>query len=322
MSTPSPRLNRELVRTACLAPSVNNTQPWFWRLPADDVVELYADRSRQLVATDPAGRDLALSCGAALHHLLVAARAFGVNAHATPFPQPDAPDLLAVVRLTAGELTEEGPELLAAIENRRTDRRGSSDWPVPAERLERMARDVSGDRVRVVVLSDRSEALRTEELIAVARGRHRVEPAVAEEQDAWVERGGDDGVPSRVAVSPGVGGPSRPPNRYARREHPRDPRSEHGDALVAIGTADDDAAGWLDAGSALSALWLDATRAGMALTPSTEVVELDETRRLLRREVLHDALHPQVVARIGWPAAAHAPAPSTPRRPLEDVVRS
>ncbi|MGA8247010.1 MAG: hypothetical protein WB797_08900, partial [Nocardioides sp.] len=135
MSTPSPRLTRELVRTACLAPSVNNTQPWFWRLPADDVVELYADRDRQLVAADPRGRGLVLSCGAALHHLLVAARAFGVDARAVPLPRPDQPDLLATVRLTAGEVTEEGPELLAALENRRTDRRGSSDWPVPPERL-------------------------------------------------------------------------------------------------------------------------------------------------------------------------------------------
>jgi nitroreductase len=321
MSNPSLRLTRELVQTACLAPSVNNTQPWSWRLPDDDVVELYADRDRQLVAADPAGRDLVLSCGAALHHLLVAARAFGVNADATEFPRPDEPDLLAVVRLSPGEVTDEGPELLAALENRRTDRRGSSDWPVPAERLERMAHDVSGTGVRVVVLSDRAEALRAEELIAAAHGRQRVDPAVAEEQDAWVERGGEDGVPSRVAVPPGAGGPNRPPSRYARREHPRDPRGEHGDVLVAIGTVDDDAAAWLGAGSALSALWLEATRAGMALTPTTEVVELDATRRLLRREVLHDALYPQVVARIGWPAAAHAPAPSTPRRPLEDVIR-
>ena len=321
MTTPSPRLTHELVRTACLAPSVNNTQPWSWRLPADDVVELYADRDRQLVAADPAGRDLVLSCGAALHHLLVAATAFGLNAEASWFPQPDEPDLLAVVRLSPGEVTDEGPELLAALENRRTDRRGSSDWPVPAERLERMARGASADVVRVVVLSDSADALRTEELIAAAHVRRRVDPVVAEEQDAWVERGGDDGVPSRVAVPPGVGGPNRPPSRYARREHPRDPREEHGDVLVAIGTVDDDAAAWLGAGSALSALWLDATRGGMALTPSTEVVELDERRRLLRREVLHDALHPQVVARIGWPAAAHAPAPTTPRRPLEDVIR-
>ena len=80
MSTPTPRLTRELVRTACLAPSVNNSQPWYFRLPADDLVELYADRERQLTGIDPSGRDLVLSCGAALHHLVAGAGAFGLRA--------------------------------------------------------------------------------------------------------------------------------------------------------------------------------------------------------------------------------------------------
>lgn len=321
MSTPSPRLSRELVRTACLAPSVNNSQPWFWRLPSDDVVELYADRGRQLAATDPLGRDLVLSCGAALHHLMVAAQAFGLTAEASRLPRPDEPDLLAVVRLSSGEVTDEGPELLAALENRRTDRRGASDWPVPLERLEQMAQHAGDDGVRILVLSDPADELRTEELIAAARGSHRVDPAVAQEQDAWVERGGDDGIPARVAVPPWLDGPNRPPSRYARREQPRDPQAEHGDLLVAIGTPEDDEAGWLAAGVALSALWLGVTRNGMALTPTTEVIEVDATRRLLRREVFDDAVHPQVVVRIGWPHAVHAPAPLTPRRPLEDVIR-
>ena len=64
------------VEHALRAPSVHNTQPWRWRIdPADGVVELHADRGRQLTATDPDGRDLLISCGAALGHLAVALRA-------------------------------------------------------------------------------------------------------------------------------------------------------------------------------------------------------------------------------------------------------
>ena len=44
----------EAVGHALRAPSVHNTQPWRWRIDtADGVVELYADRGRQLSATDP-----------------------------------------------------------------------------------------------------------------------------------------------------------------------------------------------------------------------------------------------------------------------------
>ena len=83
----------------------------------------------------------------------------------------------------------------------------------------------------------------------------------------------------------------------------------------AIGTVDDDAAAWLGAGTALSALWLEATRGGMALTPTTEVVELDETRALLRREVLHDALHPQVAGPDRL--AGGRPCAGDPRLPVD-----
>jgi len=63
----------EAVEHALRAPSVHNTQPWRWLVDGTDgVVELYADLNRHLTATDPDRRDLLISCGAALDHLVVA----------------------------------------------------------------------------------------------------------------------------------------------------------------------------------------------------------------------------------------------------------
>jgi len=64
---------------ALQAPSVLNTQPWRWRIDAD-VLELHADRDRQLAVADPDGRLLLLSCGAALHHARLAMAAAGWSA--------------------------------------------------------------------------------------------------------------------------------------------------------------------------------------------------------------------------------------------------
>src|SRR5690242_4716936 len=61
---------------AVLAPSSHNTQPWRFAL-REDSVEVYADRSRALRVVDPDGRELAISCGAALFHLRLAMRALG-----------------------------------------------------------------------------------------------------------------------------------------------------------------------------------------------------------------------------------------------------
>jgi len=75
----------ELLRYAGRAPSVHNTQPWFWCVDGDRVT-LFADREKQLEHADPDGRDLVLSCGAALHHLGVAATAAGWEARIDRMP--------------------------------------------------------------------------------------------------------------------------------------------------------------------------------------------------------------------------------------------
>ncbi len=43
----------------------------------DDAVELFADRTRALPIIDPDDRELMISCGAALFHLLIAIWHFG-----------------------------------------------------------------------------------------------------------------------------------------------------------------------------------------------------------------------------------------------------
>jgi nitroreductase len=95
--TPAERLYF-LLNYAVLAPSVHNTQPWRFQI-TDNVVDLYADRTRTLEATDPSGRERTISCGAALLYLRIAIRYFGFTATVQPFPDPAMPHLLARVTL-------------------------------------------------------------------------------------------------------------------------------------------------------------------------------------------------------------------------------
>jgi len=86
LSNPRPPYE-EMVGFATRAPSVHNTQPWLWRTSPEGL-ELFADWSRQLSRADPDGRDVLVSCGAALHHLQVAAAALGWTAHVKHAPDP------------------------------------------------------------------------------------------------------------------------------------------------------------------------------------------------------------------------------------------
>lgn len=90
---------------------------------------------------------------------------------------------------------------------------------------------------------------------------------------------------------------------------------------MVVFTARDDERAWLGSGMALSALWLAATRQGLAVAPQTHVIEDPRLRAQLRRQVFDDLGWPQVLLRVGWPQARLQPPPRTPRRPLAEVLR-
>ena len=64
------------VALACRAPSLHNSQPWRWVVGRFGL-SLFSDPDRLLPATDDFGRQMVISCGAALNHLEVAFAAQG-----------------------------------------------------------------------------------------------------------------------------------------------------------------------------------------------------------------------------------------------------
>src|SRR6266498_681514 len=80
-----------LVATAGRAPSVHNTQPWWFRV-AGTSIELHADPRRRLPFADPDGREMLISCGAALFGLRLAVRELGHRAPMQVLPNPGQPD--------------------------------------------------------------------------------------------------------------------------------------------------------------------------------------------------------------------------------------
>lgn len=320
MTSPSIPLARELVGTACCAPSVHNTQPWSWRIVDATTIEQRADRSRQLAFTDPGGRDLALSCGAALHHLTVAADAFGLVADVTLLPDGSDPDLLARVLVSVGRSTEAAVRLMDALENRTTDRRGFTSWEVPPARLAHLAEAAAGWGAHAMPITDPGHVHRTLELIEKAHVAQDADPRYAAEQESWTgfgsAEGPHDGVPAANAVPHPEAGLSAPTNRF----DPRTLAAGRFEGLLAVCTARDDQRSWLQAGMTMSAVWLQATMDGLAVLPSSQVVEVEATRRLLEHEVFADLARPQIVLGIGWPTHSHRPTSRSPRRSLEEVL--
>jgi hypothetical protein len=316
---------RDLVTLACRAPSVHNTQPWLWVLERDGV-SLFADHRRQLEHADPDGRDLILSCGAALHHLNVAAAALGWHASIRRLPNPYNDAQLANVTFERQPVDQDAVRTLELLRRRRTDRRRPAPTPVARDDLEHVLAAVG--RFGVVAFAVVSTRARTGvfRLLAEADAAQRRDPAYLEEISAWVDRGRDEGIPSTNLLQhpPAVGdhgASTRFPSGLLEDELALG-SSENGGlpALVALCTSSDDVASRLRAGEALSGALLAGERRGLALVPLSQATEVDPVRVLLQEELLEDAAHPQILIRIGLPGGKRKPLPLTRRRPVAEIL--
>src|SRR6201997_710974 len=122
VKTPEPEVIRDAVLLASRAPSLHNSQPWRWVVEGAKM-HLWADPRRMMPATDRAGRELTLSCGAILDHLRVAMAAAGWDTAVERFPDPHDPDHLATLSFISKEaVTDADRQRADAILRRRTDR--------------------------------------------------------------------------------------------------------------------------------------------------------------------------------------------------------
>jgi nitroreductase len=311
---------RRAIALATRAPSVHNTQPWQWRVGAGSV-HLFADWTRHVPATDPDGRDLMISCGAALHHLRATLAAFGWSTAVHRIPNPADPTHLAAIELSPHEPSVADISLAAAIERRRTDRRRMSSWPVPAGDLRLIAEQVAHEGALAVPVIDPGARFRLSSAIAQAAVIQESNPDYVVEMAIWSGRGrGDgDGVPAAaIPVAPSDVHMRRFPNGVLAESSAK--RYDEQTVLVVIATSSDDPLSRLRAGEGASAALLTATTLGLATCPLSQPLEIADTRRMVRDDVLDGAAVPQLVVRLGWAPTSAAPIPRSPRRGLDEVV--
>ena len=122
-TVPDANVIKIAVDLACRAPSLHNSQPWRWHY-ASGRLDLFGDRSRLLGEADPSGRQLAISCGAALHHLEIAMTSLRWRSEVTILPLREPPGPLASLLFHRDAHPHSHDfDLLTAIRRRRSDRR-------------------------------------------------------------------------------------------------------------------------------------------------------------------------------------------------------
>jgi hypothetical protein len=309
-----------LVSTAGRAPSVHNTQPWRF-VPAGDAVELHADRSRGLPHADPAGRELLISCGAALFGLRLGVRRLGYLPVTEVFPAAAEHDLLARVRF--GAPAPMGPrerEMLAAITHRHTHRGPFTGDPLPPGLLAGLQHDAVAEDATLVLL-DRPGYQQLAELVAAADRQQREHPVMRAELRRWT-RPADSQAHDGVPVNAFAASPQRPPGALTMRDFDLGRgwgQLEDGGcspaATAVLITTGDDRADWLAAGQALNRLLVHAASKWVFASMHTQPLESVPLRAEIRARLALPGA-PQMLLQFGRADSAQ----STARRPAKELL--
>ena len=308
-----------LLAAATAAPSVHNSQPWRFAV-AGRQVSLFADPRRQLGGVDAEGRQLLISCGAALFNLRLAARHLGVEPRIRLLPDPARPTLVAQVSL-AGRPVARGlsERLYEAIQLRHTNRYPFEDGPVAVGAIAAMIKAARLEGADLLVPQEEAERGRLAELVRAAEEARDADPSLAAEAALWtgVDSERRDGVPG-YALGPLSDDPGATV-RDLRRGAPVAERPvasfEPHPVLAILFTSEDDHASWVRAGVALQRVLLSATLYGLAASFVNQALEVPDTRRQVL-EGLAARGYPQMLMRLG----RGVPVPATPRLPLHEIA--
>ncbi|HJT96074.1 MAG TPA: NAD(P)H nitroreductase [Mycobacterium sp.] len=312
---------KRAVRLACRAPSLHNSQPWRWVVEGNRM-HLYLDRKRILYATDRAGHEAIISCGAVLDHFSVAMAAAGWTAGVDRLPTADDPDLLASIDFAPIDfVTAAHRRWTEAILLRRTNRHPFAppmQWTSVGAQLHSA---VNTDAVRLDVLSDDARA-ELKEASLLTESLRLYDNSYHSELDWWTAPyPASEGIPYSSLVPRDCGDQVDVGRSFPAPHH----QGPCGDIpadyskIVVLSTYGDSHEDALRCGEVLSSVLLRCTVAGLATCTLTHITELRASRRIIADLIGQDTT-PQVLVRVGVAASKANLLPATPRRPLAEVL--
>jgi hypothetical protein len=316
---------RYIVTEAIWAPSVHNTQPW--RFVADGrQISLYADADRRLPTADPDGREMMISCGAALFNLRLALRSFGYVPEIRVMPDPRQLMLVARVSWRTGLPASEYERRLSDQVHRRRTHRGAFDpEPLPPGTLTALRDSAARDGALLRVVTDEGGRATLAAAVETAERYLRFDARRVRELARWSPPPGSarsDGVPTTsYPERPERTDPHFPGRDFAHGHRwgmpplssARWPRATGVVGLLT--TAADRQVDWVNAGQALQRILLTASASGVAVALHSQPTELPWLREFIRAK-LSDNAYPHLVLRIGMVIQAAV----SVRRDLDEVL--
>ena len=346
------------LKYAILAPSTHNTQPWTFKILNDNTIELYADRSRTLPVADPRGRELTISCGAALGYLQIAIRHFGYRYKIKILPSSEErkndDHLLARINVYDGSENDDdtidiqegnievnslqeddNDRLFGAITKRRTNRFRFEDRNIPdillvgfyyiVDKYPRRQQQVKPIWLHIAQEDDEKNALA--ELIVQGDHIQLSDKAFRHELVSWIHnnrsRRGRDGIPSYAL---GISNFMSMISPFVIKKFNINRKHAEKDwecavtspVLAVLGSHSDEPLDWINTGMALANVLLLAGSENVCCSFLNQPIQIPQLRPKLLDAIGNKKGFPQVLLRMGYYNQQIRP---TPRRSIEEVLR-
>jgi len=307
-----------LIATAARAPSVHNTQPWRF-LVAKDTVELWCDPRRR-TCPDASGREMLISCGAALFGLRLAMRSLGFQPVVELLPDQARPRLLARARpgrsvpMNALEV-----RMLAAVPHRHTHRGAFEPGSLPRGLLPGLQNDALVEGAELAFIPPGLGFQRLARLTASAARRGNLDPRAKATIRRWTRAAVQperDGIPA-TALAAGqalVPRQGRLPQRDFDLGRNLGRLSAEGappSVTAILLTRGDRRTDWLHAGQALHRMLLHAASEWVFASLYTQPLEDPVTRVLVPGQVGIPG-YPQMILQFGRAKTAASTARRSP----------
>jgi hypothetical protein len=317
---------RFVADAAVNAPSVHNTQPWRFHHGQHEI-SISANNERQLRVADPSGREMMISCGAALFNMRVALRYLGWVPRVQVLPDHDLPNLVA--RVTWDQQVpplDYEKELFDQIAKRRTHRGGFDPTLLPDDLLATLPEQAAKENATLSLLTqDRQRAGALAAVVEAGDYALRLNGERAKEEARWAPGPSShrqDGVPPTAYPAH----PERTEPDFRGRDFAHghgwglppdaeEPVLRSAGVVGLITTSVDQQADWIHAGQALQRVLLVASSYHVAAALHSQPLEIPLLRDFVRIH-LSGRAYPQMVLRLG---ATSEKAVSV-RRPVDEVL--
>ena len=310
-----------VVAAAVWAPSVHNTQPWWFSADGREL-SLHADAGRQLRVADPRGREMMISCGAALFTARLALRSLGYVPQTSVLPDPGEPLLVARVSwLRRAAAAEYEQRLYGQVRRRRTHRGGFDPVAIPLDLVTMLQEGAERDGAMLRIVRSAGNRAVLAAAVETAEQALRLDGLYARELASWAPPPGSarrDGVPQTAySARPELTLPYFPGRDFAKGHQWGAAESSPAAAPRSAGliciltTAGDGLIDWVNAGQALQRALLTGATCGVTAALHSQPLERASLREFLRTQ-LCDGAYPQLVLRLGTATQTAASVRRTP----------